>query len=111
MEVNYENIIGRGCFDSKRKYFAYPHDKEIVIVNVDNDFEKVFSLTSNQIQTPFSIAQFSPCDNYIAASCTNGEIYIWRCQSGSEAVVQPHEQKYSICALTWNPVGKCCSRW
>lgn len=65
----------------------------------------MYSLSTDKVDAPFSIAQFSPCGAHIAGSTTKGDICVWRSQPKNEAIVSAHEQKYNICALAWNPAG------
>lgn len=97
-------VTGRPSFDPKCKFLAYPYHKEVFIVTTDQ-FQKICTLTDDDIKGSLSIVQFSPCGKYIAASSQNGEVCVWHFQSKTFVGLTTHPEKYNICSMQWNPQG------
>ncbi|XP_017778224.1 PREDICTED: WD repeat and HMG-box DNA-binding protein 1 isoform X2 [Nicrophorus vespilloides] len=91
-------------FDQKyNKYFAYPDGNKISILNI-SDWNEAFTLSTDAIDSNYSLVCFSPCGNYVAASTLDGNIAVWLLRS--QTIVGFEKQSdIAITSLAWNPKG------
>lgn len=96
--MDFEPILG--------KYLAYPLENTVLILNTE-DWTVHKKLNCDTITSSFSIVQFSPCGNFIAAASEFGDVAIW--EVASQVVINNslHQSPIAICAMVWNPMGKC----
>lgn len=98
-------FLGRMDFDPiYSRYLAYPNENTVVILNT-SDWNQKSILTCDAIEFSYSIVQFSPCGNFIAAASEKGDIAVWDIANQSLVDATIHPKSISICALAWNPLG------
>ncbi|CAH1099771.1 unnamed protein product [Psylliodes chrysocephalus] len=86
------------------KHLAYPEKDTVVILQV-SDWSNKNILKCSQVDSQYSIVQYSPCGKYILAASEKGDFVIWNTSNGEVSNVSKHEASLSICGLMWNPLG------
>ncbi|KAJ8932702.1 hypothetical protein NQ318_021221 [Aromia moschata] len=95
-------ILGRIDFDPiKGIHLAYPDKSNIVILNTD-DWSQHATLNCD-VTAMYSIVQYSPCGNYIAATSEEGDFVVWDASSQMVINRSKHPKSVSIGGLMWNP--------
>lgn len=101
-----QNLAGRIDFDpTLGKYLAYPNENMVHILNTE-DWTTYKTLVADSIAAAFSIVQFSPCGNFLAAASEDGDVVIWNVPSESSINCSKLESSVTICAMVWNPTGR-----
>ncbi|XP_067007806.2 WD repeat and HMG-box DNA-binding protein 1 isoform X2 [Anabrus simplex] len=85
-------------------HLAIP-DKQEVYVYARDSWENTVTFSGDRSKTPFSLAAFSTCDRFLAASTTNGDIYVWNVAQKTCISYTEHDQRRLVCSLAWNPSG------
>lgn len=85
-------------------YLAYPNNNSVIVLST-SDWSKKYTFTTEAIEACYSIVQFSPCGNYLAAATNCGDLVVWEVatQILVDAVTNP--KSVAICAMVWNPTG------
>ncbi|KRT85068.1 hypothetical protein AMK59_290 [Oryctes borbonicus] len=86
------------------KYLAYPNENVVHIVGTD-DWAIYKKLVADSIAVSFSIVQFSPCGNFLAAASEHGDVVIWNVPSQTVVNCSQNQTSTAICAMVWNPLG------
>lgn len=95
---------GAVSFELKHgKYFAYCHQKKIVVLNTA-DWTEAFSLKDDNVSGEFTVCSFSPNGKLLAAGTSKGELIIFNVSSKKAlgGDVQPMEMN-AMTAIAWNP--------
>lgn len=58
-----------------------------------------------EIEAPYSIVQFSPCGNFLAATSQKGQLVVWEVHSQNVVDVTKHAKAINISGMVWNPKG------
>ncbi|XP_031834526.2 WD repeat and HMG-box DNA-binding protein 1 isoform X1 [Nomia melanderi] len=82
-------------------YLAYPHIKDIVIVE-RSSWKELFHLKCINIKSEISICKFSECGAFVAASTINGEIIVWNVRTKDLIGYIEHQQNAKITSLSWS---------
>lgn len=98
-------VLGRIDFSPDGSALAYP-DKDTVVVLNTSDWSQSSTLNSTDVSNHYSIVQWSPCGQYLAATTTKGDIVIFHVSIRGVRKVSKHPNSTSICGLMWNPSGK-----
>ncbi|XP_076237790.1 WD repeat and HMG-box DNA-binding protein 1 [Calliopsis andreniformis] len=83
------------------RYLAYPHMKDVVIVE-RSSWKELFRLKCVNIKTEINICKFSECGTLVAASTVYGEIIVWDVETKQLIGYMEHQQNAKITALSWN---------
>ncbi|KAF2895708.1 hypothetical protein ILUMI_10488 [Ignelater luminosus] len=94
--VDFEPVLGRGL--------AYPNKNTVIIVNTI-DWSSKSVLTCPEIESSFSIVQFSPCGQFMAAASDQGELVVWEIATQIVIDITKHSRSIALCAMMWNPLG------
>ncbi|XP_058806114.1 WD repeat and HMG-box DNA-binding protein 1 [Phymastichus coffea] len=95
---------GTPSFETKSgKYLAYPHGKEVIIVE-RGTWKESFRLKSTDIKNDISICRFSECGTFLAASTVYGEVIVWNFESKEPLGYVEHKTNAKITSMAWNPV-------
>ncbi|KAF5308706.1 hypothetical protein FQR65_LT06067 [Abscondita terminalis] len=99
------SITGRIHFDPiSGRTLAYPYKNTVIIVDTTSWSEKLV-LMCTELDSPFCIAQFSPCGELMAASTQEGDLVIWHVVTQNVLGITKHPKKINLCAVVWNPLG------
>lgn len=85
---------------------AYPHAEGVIILDTC-DWSERSKFVHFSITVPYSVVQFSPCGNYLCAATANGQLVVWETETTAILGVTTINSSNAICALAWNPRGKC----
>lgn len=85
-------------------YLAYPNNNSVIVLNT-SDWSKKYTFTTETVKGCYSIVQFSPCGNYIAAATDQGDLVVWEVATQILVDATTHPKSVSICAMVWNPAG------
>ncbi|XP_063907743.1 WD repeat and HMG-box DNA-binding protein 1-like [Zophobas morio] len=97
-------LLCRIDFSPDGSALAYP-DKDTVVVLNTSDWSQSSTLNSTDVSNHYSIVQWSPCGQYLAATTTKGDIVIFHVSIRGVRKVSKHPNSTSICGLMWNPSG------
>lgn len=95
--MDFEPVSGRSL--------AYPNRNTVIILNTF-DWTNKLVLACPEIDSSFSIVQFSPCGEFIAAASDQGELVVWEIASQIIIDITKHSHSIALCAVMWNPRGK-----
>ncbi|XP_064600556.1 WD repeat and HMG-box DNA-binding protein 1-like [Liolophura sinensis] len=104
-DVSLSKTLCRLCWEPQTgKNLVVPVEKEVHVYERDS-WKKVHSLTDGSIKELVSIVTFSPCGNYLAASCVDGVVCVWDWKTKKCVSRTKHDKNLMITALAWNPKG------
>ncbi|GJQ71634.1 hypothetical protein Trydic_g11333 [Trypoxylus dichotomus] len=86
------------------KHLAYPDENVVHILSVDG-WATHKKLVADSIAASFSIVQYSPCGNFLAAASEHGDVVIWDIPSQAVINCSQNQTSTAICAMVWNPLG------
>ncbi|KAK5644872.1 hypothetical protein RI129_006172 [Pyrocoelia pectoralis] len=94
--IHFDPVLGR-CL-------AYPNRSTVIIVDTTSWSEKLI-LMSPEVDSTYSIVQFSPCGELMAGATQDGSLVVWHITSQNVVGVTKHPKSISICSIAWNPKG------
>ncbi|XP_015609721.1 WD repeat and HMG-box DNA-binding protein 1 [Cephus cinctus] len=83
------------------RVLAYPHGKEIVIIE-RYTWKELFKLRCSELKTELSICKFSECGTRLAGSSIYGEVAVWDIVNKELIGYVEHQQNAKITALCWS---------
>lgn len=89
---------------TKGKFLAYPHGKEVVVVERDS-WKELFKLKYSTLKADINICKVSECGNRLAGATLHGEIVVWNMQNEDVIGYIEHPQDSKITSLKWNPAN------
>ncbi|XP_034835904.1 WD repeat and HMG-box DNA-binding protein 1 [Maniola hyperantus] len=89
---------------SEGKLLAYPHNREIVILDCESWSQRM-TFTHSTIKCAISQCLFSPCGQYLAGSTVAGQVAVWEVESGTCIGIIEHPTSHNVSAMAWNPKG------
>ncbi|XP_046384284.1 WD repeat and HMG-box DNA-binding protein 1 [Ischnura elegans] len=114
-DFSFAKALGRAAWTPETgSYLAIPSGKSTgsgdrlhfqVILAERGTWNTMITLSDEHIKKPLSIAAFSPCGGYLAASAIGGELIIWDINSTKTIVKETHESGLPMTAMVWNPSG------
>uniref|UniRef100_A0A1B6DME6 Uncharacterized protein n=1 Tax=Clastoptera arizonana TaxID=38151 RepID=A0A1B6DME6_9HEMI len=85
------------------RFLAIPDKNEVILYERDT-WNKFISFADPNTGTQFlSVTCFSKSGDYLAASTTQGHIYVWNTNGGNIIEKIQTDVKQHVCALAWNP--------
>ncbi|KAF5273925.1 hypothetical protein FQA39_LY01040 [Lamprigera yunnana] len=94
--IHFDPISGRTL--------AYPHKNTVIIVDTTSWSEKLILICS-EMDSTFSIVEFSPCGELLAAASQHGDLVIWHILTQNVIGITKHPKRFTLCAIAWNPKG------
>ncbi|KAK4875420.1 hypothetical protein RN001_011842 [Aquatica leii] len=99
------DVLCRIHFDPvSGRTLAYPFKSSVIIVDTTSWSEKLV-LMCPEVNSMFSIVQFSPCGELIAATTLVGDVVVWQVVTQNVIGITKHTKGVSLCAVAWNPSG------
>ncbi|XP_071453282.1 WD repeat and HMG-box DNA-binding protein 1 [Hetaerina americana] len=89
---------GKGAGSGERLHYQ-------VILAERVTWNTMITLSDEYIKQPISIAAFSPCGGFLAASSVGGELIVWDINSTKSVVKESHGSGLPMTAMAWNPSG------
>ncbi|KAB0794930.1 hypothetical protein PPYR_11769 [Photinus pyralis] len=94
--IHFDPVLGRSL--------AYPNKNNVIIVDTTSWSEKLILMCS-EVESTYSIVQFSPCGELMAGATQDGSLVVWHITSQNVIGVTKHPKSVSICSIAWDPKG------
>ncbi|CAH0555298.1 unnamed protein product [Brassicogethes aeneus] len=98
-------ILCRMDFEpTKGKHLAYPDETTIVVVDT-KDFSQVATLSCDEVNSSYSLVQYSPCGKFLLATTEEGDFVLFEVETEIVSNISKHPKSIAISGIMWNPNG------